>query len=127
MKKKICSILIVSMILTLIPVVSFAENSSIDNFQKNTEYIPGKFYDVKAGSWYEENVNTVCAYGLMTGQSESRFNPEGSLTFAEAIALASRLHSIYHNNGYNFRNATPWYDDYVRYAEYFGIMESHPP
>lgn len=123
MSRRILSVILaLCTVLTLTPITSFADDSGLSNFQKNTDYTNGQFYDVKSGSWYEENVKKVCEYGLMVGQSDGRFNPEGNLTFAESIVLASRLYSIYHNDGYEFRTTSPWYDAYVNYAEHFGII-----
>ncbi|MBQ8759585.1 MAG: S-layer homology domain-containing protein, partial [Clostridia bacterium] len=55
------------------------------------------FSDVADTAWYAENVKTSYELGFMNGKGENTFDPDGSVTVAEAIALASRLHASYHS------------------------------
>ena len=81
-----------------------------------SNYREGQFEDIKDTDWYYPSVKIVYEYGLMQGSSSNRFNPQGNITIAEAIVLASRFYSIYNNDGYDFVQGTPWYDTYVQYA-----------
>ena len=86
------------------------------------EYVDGTFEDVQESDWYYPSVKIVYEYGLMQGASSHQFDPQGNITIAESIALASRFHSIYANNEYNFVQGSPWYDVYVHYAIANGII-----
>lgn len=44
-----------------------------------------------AGTWCEDAVKTVCEAGLMNGKSETAFDPGGSLTYCQVIAITARL------------------------------------
>ncbi len=114
--KKAISVLI-SLILTLSGFQSvFADaKGSMSNFAKIKTYISGQFADVSEDDWYAENVKLIYELGLISGTSESTFAPDSELTFAEIVALASRIHSVYEGNNYNFKNSTPWYQTYYEY------------
>jgi len=121
MKKRIIS-LCLALILTLsmIPTAA-AAGAGFKNFEKINAYVDGLFSDVSAGAWFAENVSLAYELGLMKGVSENSFNPDGSITLAEAIALAARLHSIYNGKGGEFEQGEPWYTVYVQYAQDNGI------
>ena len=61
-------------------------------------------------------------YGLINGQSATRFAPDSSLTVAEAIKMAACLHSIYYTGSAEFATSQPWYSTYVDYALQNGIL-----
>lgn len=88
----------------------------LSNFQKQTVYNEGCFSDVSRSDWYASGVQGAFEFGLMKGYSENTFGANDTLTVAETIALAARLHSIYNGNGDNFKQESPWYQVYVDYA-----------
>lgn len=47
-----------------------------------------------AGSWCQSEVETVYEAGLMEGQSETRFNPQGTLMPEHIVAVCARLYSL---------------------------------
>lgn len=50
----------------------------------------GSFRDVPENAWYAAYVDTACAYGLVNGLGNGRFNPEGTMTRQEAATLLAR-------------------------------------
>lgn len=100
-----------------------AHAASLTGFDRVNTYEEGQFSDVPAAKWYAENVRTAYEYGLMTGKSAGRFDPEGDLTAAEAIVVACRLHSACSGNGAAFEGGAPWYQPYVDYAKANKIIE----
>ncbi len=89
---------------------------SLDNFKKVNSYPAGKFTDVAPTDWYAANVKEAFELDLVKGVSESSFNPSGNITVAEAVTLAARLHSIYHEGKADFVQNTPWYQVFLDYA-----------
>ncbi len=84
-----------------------------------------RFQDVSETAWYAESVEQAYEYGLMQGRSQTKFSPGGTLTAAECVALADRLHSIYEKDGATFeQKVKPWYTDYVRYAVEHRILSA---
>ncbi len=74
------------------------------------------FHDVPKTAWYYTNVKAVYEYGIMNGKGNNTFDPDGTLTYAEGITLACRLHKLTHEGSSDFEPSTPWYQVYVDYA-----------
>lgn len=97
-------------------------SGSLSNFRSVSTYYSGTFYDVSVADWFNENVKRAYELGLMKGMSENSFGPNSSVTVAQAITLAARLHSIYYTGSENFvQSGSNWYDVYVTYARNNGI------
>ncbi|MGO5028048.1 trypsin-like peptidase domain-containing protein [Candidatus Agathobaculum pullicola] len=121
MKKRICSLLVAAaLMLGLLP-SAFA---GYENFAAQAMYTPGQFTDVADNAWYADNVRAAYEYGLINGQSATRFAPDSSLTVAEAVKLAASLHSIYNTGSAEFASSSPWYRTYVDYALQNGILQA---
>ena len=116
----LCSALLIGLLSTS---GVLAANESLDNFAGRNVYKENMFSDVAADAWYAKNVQSAYTMGLMYGKSNSRFDPEGNITLAETIAIAARLHSIFHSKRDDFIQDTPWYQVYVEYAMDTGLIE----
>lgn len=119
MKKGLALLLCVSMLFSMVVFaadVNEAHAAGLENFTEIQVYPAGKFTDVVPADWYYESVKTAYELGLVKGSSETTFNPSGKMTVAEAIALASRIHSIYSTGSADFVQGTPWYEVYMTYA-----------
>lgn len=97
------------------------EKGDIKNFTRVDSYSVGLFTDV-ADQWYAPYVGAAYEYGLMKGNEDETFAPDGAMTVAEAIALASRVHNIYYGKSGDFVQGDPWYEVYVGYAIERGII-----
>ncbi|MGM9661593.1 MAG: S-layer homology domain-containing protein [Oscillospiraceae bacterium] len=118
MKKAVSLLLSLALALSLcVPVLAAGEG-----FQKVYTYTPGQFADVPPGSWCDANVQTVYEYGIMNGTTAASFSPGGSLSVAQALVIACRLHSMYYNDGARFPASSPWYQPYLDYAKRCGIV-----
>ncbi len=86
-------------------------------FEKTKEY-NNNFNDVSENDWFAPGIKEVYESGLMDGVSRDTFDTEGTVTIAQGITIAARLHSIYNNK--NISDASlenpSWYDKYVVYA-----------
>lgn len=100
------------------------KTGGLDHFQKKNQYTSAMFSDVRESDWFYENVKAVYEYGLMIGDSPTKFRPNGNVTIAETITLAARLHSIYQTGKNDFETSTPWYQVYIDYAESNGIIRT---
>lgn len=100
----------------------WTRQNELTNFKEVNHYQEGQFSDVSASHWYYENVRKAYTLGLMKGMGDGTFLAEGEVTVAEAVALAARLHSIYHNGNGDIPQDEPlWYAAYVTYAQDNGI------
>ena len=53
----------------------------------------------------------------MNGQSDTTFGPDGNVTVAEGVTMASRVHAIYNGKTIAEKSGGKWYDMYVDYAK----------
>lgn len=95
--------------------------SGLGNFHRDGSYQDGAFKDVSADAWYAESVSAAYELGLMKGD-DGAFLPDGNVTVAEAVTMASRLHRRYSGGEDNFVQGSPWYQVYVDYALANGIL-----
>jgi len=83
------------------------------------------FDDVPEGSWYEEFVYIAVDLGLIKGKTDTSYKPHDNMTYAEAFALAARMHSLYYTGDadsyFEANMGKPWYQVYVEYCEEYGI------
>lgn len=106
------------------------------------------FEDIDKDSWYYNDIKTAYYSAIMTGSSETTFEPENNITRAEVSAIGTRVLSKIENNFNNWavtmnqlgnsvnkisilkygKNTpvdvlnTEWYYDYIRYAVGTGFM-----
>ena len=99
---------------------------TMDNFVKTNTYTPRQFRDINEDAWYGLNRQRAVAlafeYGLIAGDNDGNFNPNGNVTVAQAIAMASRVHRIYTLGDQEFNQGRIWYQVYVDYATANGII-----
>ena len=123
--KKMISALLVAILVCVCVLPALAEEGGYYNFNKVTEYASGTFTDVPEEAWYRDSVAAVYELGLMQG-ADGLFRPADSVTLGEAVALAGRLHSLYHTGAADFSATSPWYTAYVDYAVKNGIIGGDP-
>ena len=124
-KKCISFLLVLTLLLTLLPAAALAASAGLGNFKTVQTYSAGRFSDVPATAWYEENVKTAYELDLVKGVSDTAYNPSGNITVAATLALACRIHSIYQTGKADFVQGSPWYQVYVDYAVKNGIITAN--
>ncbi len=112
----------VKLICVLVAVFTLATVASAAGFTKSLSYADGTFSDVKSTSWYAKEVASAYELGFMNGKAEGQFAPDGNVTVAEAITMASRVHAIYNGKEITSVSGAKWYDMYVLYALANGII-----
>ena len=96
---------------------------------RSTAYIDAEFVssdpfvDVPASAWYAGAVRDAWANGLIDGVNATHFDPDGSLTVAQAIKLAAALHQRIEDGEVTLKNGRPWYRSYLKYAVEHGVIE----
>lgn len=95
----------------------------LKNFKTVNTYLSGQFKDVASTYWGAPNIAKAYELGLMKGSSVDAFDPEGSVTVAQTVTMAARLHSIYATGTENFVQSGVWYQTYVDYCKANGILK----
>lgn len=127
LKRTVSGILVSSVlaVTALAPQVS-AETvgGSLDNFKMGTAK---EFSDVVSTDWYYSNVADAAALGIIQGNPDGTFNPNGNLSIAEALTLASRVNAIFYNRTEDLssdsKSNAHWADGILNYAEKNGIVQ----
>ena len=90
-------------------------------FEKTNTYTEGQFSDISYDAWYASEVKSTYELGLMNGTGGGLFAPDGNVTVAEAITMASRASAA---NAGETIPATDgeWYKMYVDYAVSKGFV-----
>ena len=94
-----------------------------------TEESPAAFTDVKEGEWYAEYVAAACELGAMQGKGGGKFDPEGSSTRAEFVAVLMRLSGAEAEDAaIPFTDVGPddWFAPYVSWAVGNGYAKGYP-
>lgn len=91
----------------------------------------GGFADVGDTDWFSPYVSVCVEHGLMNGTGGGNFSPEGTLTMAEAAAIAARLGEALNNRAVvrgtpNPGETLPWYYWEVEYLKDYGVTVDQP-
>lgn len=79
------------------------------------------FADVPSNAWYAKDVESVQSLGIIQGKENNQFDPDGTLTIAEAVTLAAKTHA--RDAGESIPAvAGAWYQGAVEYAQQSNIM-----
>lgn len=82
------------------------------------------FSDVPQSSWYYSSVQLAYEHELVNGVSATRFQPDGTLTIAEAVTLAARMHQLVHEGKVTLENdSILWYETYSYYCSMRGMID----
>lgn len=92
-------------------------------FEAKNTFVEGQFSDVSMNEWYYGDVAEAYELGFMNGVGDGQFSPEGTMTVAEAITLASRVSAIYHGESISTVDTGEWYTSYVQYAQNRGLIQ----
>jgi len=100
--------------------------AGLSNFVKKSTYTPGKFTDVSS-QWFAGTVGRAFEYGIITGNTETSFNPDGNLTGSEALTIGARIHAVYKYGSDTIidsfeRPGNRWFDKYILYAKAEGLI-----
>ena len=113
--------------LTLLLSASIAISTAVTAsaaFSKTRVY-NGSFTDVPEKTWFAKEVASAYEFGFMEGMSDTSFSPSTTVTVAQGITMASRVHAVYNNKTIGEVYGGQWYDMYVKYAKDNGIIHEH--
>lgn len=114
MKRRSFGTIFIILVSLILSINVFADTSM---FEKVKDY-NNNFNDVEEGTWYTDGIILMYETGLMDGVNNERFDTDGSVTVAQGITIASRLHSIYNKKEItdSVTESGKWYDKYILYA-----------
>ena len=121
MHKRILSLLLALSLAAALCAAPMAADSHMSNFKKTKNYTA--YTDIWNGAWYRSAAKTCYEYGLMHG-TYGKFNPKSTVSVAEALAIADRIHEIYTTGKSTLKSGSgeDWYRPYVNYAVKNGMI-----
>ena len=132
MKKAVSLLLAAALAVMLLSIPAMAEtdySGALGGFATSSKwtYYPEVFGDVDEGMWYGlENqavIQKAFELRIMAGKGDRAFDPEGNITLAEAVKMASVVHDVCNGGDGEFEQGDPWYKVYVDYAIASGIID----
>ena len=120
---KFKSLIKLSAMMTMVAAVTLT-SCAAKYFEKKATY-EGQFTDVKDTSWYKNDVASAYELGFVKGTSDTLYSPNSSVSVAEAITMASRVHAEYNGKTIAEASGGKWYDAYVNYAKQNGIITNN--
>ena len=86
------------------------------------------FTDVAVGAWYYESVYYAWQQDLIDGVTADKYQPDGSLTVAQAIKLAAALHEKLNRGYVTLENGTAnWYEGPDGHGDHPERVRPHLP
>ena len=103
--------------------IPFAHASSYAVVLDRESHAPAAlpFTDVKGPDWFYEAVVYVCGAGLMSGVSDSAFDPDGAVTRAQLWTVLARM------DGADMTGGSPWYAPAQAWAVERGVSDGGDP
>ncbi len=128
--KRIFAFILAAMTVMAVSLPALAAGEGFVNMRCTERYSNALFSDVPRDAWFRDSVAAVYELGLMRGTGEGVFGPEKTVSIAEAVTLAARLHSLYHGSGLALRRpgeGEEWFYPAIEYAMNSGILDGVPP
>jgi len=118
MRRLLSIILTVCMLTGIIGVFAAAEEAEMP------------FTDVGAKKWFYDEVKFVYEAGVMTGKSDTKFEPNANMTRAELVTILFRLAKVEGEGfgeelGFKDTKKNAWYADYVGWAVKEGLVNGY--
>ena len=77
---------------------------------------PGRFPDVKEGSWYAGAVSAMADMGFISGYGDGRFGPDDTISYQEMVAILSKVAAWASMDGYYLNQDPLTLQDALTYA-----------
>ena len=102
-----------------------SSDSTLYNYTNPSSSKSYAFSDVPATSWYYNSVTNICNKGYMNGTTDTKFEPDSTLTRAMLVTILYRYASepnIDFASNFSDVPAGQWYSDAVAWASDAGIV-----
>lgn len=87
------------------------------------------FTDVKETDWFYSDLSTLVAKNIISGVSDTEFDPNGTLTLGQVLKMATAERCIYEKGSNTIKPTgtySHWAEPYGSFANYWGIVNGVP-
>ncbi len=111
------------------PAVSYVPGEGLSVFEDVADMTPYTFTDLSSGHWAYSGIEISYNKGILQGYQDSTFRAEKTVTWAQAIVVAARLHAAYYGNRLDTTvlSGDYWYSPYFRYCDGHDMIPSACP
>ncbi len=92
--------------------------TATNNHNNLDQYEASGFTDV-SGHWAESYIDAAVALGLINGMGDGTFAPDGTVTYAQVIAIFVRTKGM---TDEQMRAYGSWPDNYAKYAQMYNML-----
>ena len=131
MKQKLSVLLALCFCVSMLCCSALADVTNANDVSTGTLSDVGAFPDVPATAPYAEAVNTLHEYGIINGDNKGNFNPNSTITRAEAATIICRIAGV--EDAARKENAviisdvptSHWANGYITMAKKQGIIDGY--
>lgn len=125
--KILALVLVVASMLTI--GAAAAPGDGLGAFEDVADMTTYTFSDVNSNRWSYRNIKVSYDKGILVGFPDGTFKPTQNVTWAQAITIAARMHSVYYGNALNMetQKGDQWYSPYYRYCSAHKLLPSSCP
>lgn len=74
------------------------------------------FSDIDGSNWFYDDLSAAYRMGLINGIGGGKFDPDGTVTVAQAVKMAACISKLFYTASTDFPSGDPWWRSYVDYA-----------
>ena len=130
-RRVLALLLVVSSLLSVMSAAALADSipgERLAVFDDVAQMGGNTFTDVSSLTWCYSGIKTAYNKGIMLGFTDKTFRPSSTVSWAEAIVIAARIHAAYNDNLIEEpREGDAWYSTYYRYCYEHGMLPSGTP
>lgn len=103
-------------------VLSFTAPSALATHLPSVRSYENAVFTDVPDDWSLPYIKTCYELGLMSGQSGERFGPGGTVSAAEGVTVAARVHNLWSGGNGILPESNPWYSSAVEYGISNGLL-----
>ena len=122
-------VLVLASLLTVGAAAAPVPGEGLAVFEDVADMTTHTFTDLSSYHWAYSGIEVSYNKGVLLGYQDGTFRPENTVTWAQAIVIAARIHAAYFGNALDttVRNGDYWYSPYYRYCAARNMIPSACP
>lgn len=122
-------ILVLASFLTIGAAAAYVPGDGLAVFEDVADMTTYTFNDLSSNYWAYSGIEVSYNKGILLGYQDGAFRPEKTVTWAQAIVIAARIHAAYFGNALDLstRSGDEWYSPYYRYCDAHKMIPSACP
>lgn len=122
-------ILVLASLMTMGALAAPVPGDGLSVFEDVADMTPYTFSDLSSNHWAYSGIEVSYNKGVLLGYQDGTFRPEKTVTWAQTIVIAARIHAAYFGNALDttLKPGDDWYSPYYRYCAARNMIPSSCP